>query len=149
MYRNAFYHPILTHIGGECMTNKKWALLAAVTVAGFFSGFLNGLLGTGGGIAIVLFLLHMTKNSPDPGRTSKKVFATANTIVLIVSLCSLILYVCFGKFTVMTVQNGYPYFLMAIPGGLLGAVWLEKCKPMLIRKLFGTLLLIAGIRLLF
>ncbi len=110
-----------------------------VGLAGLLSGFVNGLLGSGGGVLIVLYLTIIAKEE------RKKAQATAIAIILPLTILSSIFYVKSGFVNwslLLKVSLG------GIAGAILGAVLLNKLKPKLLKKLFGIFLVIAGIRML-
>ena len=128
------------------MASKTKSLLLSALLCGFCAGFLNGLFGTGGGIAIVFFLTALWRDSEHPDR-ERAIFATCNAVILILSLCSLTLYLCWGRLTPKILRESIVYDLAAVPGGLLGAYLLRYIKPRLLRKCFAALLVFGGIRM--
>jgi len=119
--------------------NKKSRLLPLV---GFCSGLLNGLLGAGGGIAIVYGLKYVRNEEDlDP----RDVFANALCAMLPISVVSCILYAARGD---LTVEGFGPYVLPALLGGVLGGLLLGKIHTKHLQKLFATLVVISGLLLL-
>lgn len=112
-----------------------WSLLP-----GFLAGFLNGIFGAGGGVAIVP-LLESQKLPP------QKAHATSVAIILPLSIASVI------SFFIQGVPARFDLLLWLVPAGLvgawLGAKWLPKMKGSWLKRGFGLLLLYSGIRLLF
>ena len=109
---------------------------------GVVSGFLNGLLGAGGGIPIVFslsFLLGETLEDP------RDLYANALCVMLPISAVSCVRYAMAGQLSV----TGFGiYALPAILGGIVGGFLLGKLKASLIKKLFGALILYSGILLI-
>lgn len=108
---------------------------------GFFggiTGFLNGLLGAGGGMVAVPVL----KKQMD----TKQAHATSVAIILPMSIFSAVSYIFRGS---VKIQDALPY----LPGGLLGALLgiyiLKKVKPKIIKRIFAIVMLWAGIRMVF
>ncbi len=101
-------------------------------------GFINGLLGTGGGIIAVSLLRK-------EGCSANAAHATSVALMLPISAVSLGVYFC---------NNGvslFEYLPLCIPaaaGALFGAKLLKKISSRLLRFLFALLLLYSGIRLL-
>ena len=114
---------------------KKTLLPAA---AGICIGFINGLLGAGGGIIAVPVLHRM-------GLERKQAHANAVAVMLPVSIMSAVLYLINGY---VTVSDALPY----IPGGIAGAVAgtyiMKKISPLWLKRIFGGFMVYAGIRLL-
>lgn len=113
---------------------KKKFVIPAVCV-----GFINGLLGAGGGMLAVPALKKC-------GLNQQQSHANSIAIILPVSLLSAIFYIWKGSVNVM---QALPY----IPGGLIGAIlgaWaLTKIPPRILKKIFGIFAIWAGVRLLF
>lgn len=108
-------------------------------LAGFLAGLVNGLLGSGGGILIVLYLTIIAKEE------RKKAQATAIAIILPLTILSSVIYFKSG-FVDWSLL--WKVSLGGVAGAILGAVLLNKLRPKLIKKLFGVFLVIAGIRML-
>ena len=107
----------------------KWTRAA---VTGTLCGLLNGLFGAGGGIAAVPLLRA-------GGLEQKKAHATSLAVISAVS------YLWSGA---ASFSEALPY----LPGGFLGAcagaLLMKKLSSNLLRRGFGALLIVAGIRLL-
>ena len=108
-------------------------------VLGTAIGFINALLGAGGGMLAVP-LLQKT------GLNEKQAHATAILVILPVSLLSFVLYAI----------RGYCHFSVLIPtalgvlfGGILGAQWLKKLPTKTVNILFAALQALAGLFLCF
>ena len=100
------------------------------------AGFLNGMLGTGGGVAL-WFALRTEKDR-------RRAYATSSVGVLLLCLQSLYLYReshIFASFS--------PFFLFfAVLGGAVGAFLLGKVKRTVLRRIFSFLLIGSGTYLL-
>ena len=107
------------------------------------AGFVNGLLGTGGGI-ILLFggLLAARSERSD----TRDLFAGTALVTLLLSVVSAVIYFCRGK---ITTDGLAPYLLPALAGGALGAHLLDRLPTSLIERLFGVLVVVAGGLMLF
>ena len=123
-------------------TQIKKKALPYLLATGVVSGFLNGLLGAGGGIPIVFslsFLLGETLEDP------RDLYANALCVMLPISAVSCVRYAMAGQLSV----TGFGiYALPAILGGIVGGFLLGKLKASLIKKLFGALILYSGILLI-
>ncbi len=121
-----------------------WALL------GLGAGFLNGLLGAAGGILLVTLLPHMppllygqAPISPPEGRG---VFVTGLWVMVPATVISALLY--FTRGMSGTPSQALVILPTAAVGGLLGAVLLGKIPRRAFQRLFGLLVLFAGIRMM-
>ncbi len=107
-------------------------------ILGILAGLANGLFGSGGGIIAV----PMLKKS---GMSTKESHATSIALTLMLSIIS-----CF--FYVKNDKNILPDSLRLIPFGLVGAIAgsiiMKKISPKYLKKVFGIILIISGIRLL-
>lgn len=126
------------------------AILSWIAV-GFSAGLLNGLLGAAGGIVLVTLLpllpfptgLGLSRQ----GLTdSRDLLVTSLCVMLPVTALSATLYWMGGKSTDL---NLAPLILIpAALGGLLGGYLLGKIPRNLLKKLFGLLVAVSGIRML-
>ncbi len=109
-------------------------LLAA---GGVISGFINGLLGTGGGIALIFVLGKLLKQFD-----GKDIFANTLNVTLILSVISALIYMKKGEISFN--EDTVKYVVSAGIGGLIGAYLLEKLQTKYVRKIFAVLVIIAG-----
>ncbi len=116
---------------------------AVSAVIAFCAGTVNGLLGTGGGIPL-LFLLRRHCKAQDA-------FASALCCILPLSVLSAWLYLQNGSISAPALLSSdvLPYLLGAIPGGILGAVLLDRLKLSVVQYVFAALLLFSGWRMAF
>lgn len=105
---------------------------------GLFPGFINGLLGTGGGILAVSLLTRQNASQ-------NEAHATAVGLMLPLSAVSLAAY-CFQKG--YSILQYWPLFLPSAIGSLTGALLLRKIRPQKLRLLFALLILYSAIRIL-
>ena len=122
---------------------------AALLCTGLAAGMINGLLGTGGGIVVVLVLSAWYRRI-QVGTTAlhdatKGVYVTSLLTMLPVSLFSALQYAQKGR---LVLSSFAPYLLPAILGGLVGGVVLDRMRLPFLQKLFALLLLISGVRML-
>ena len=102
---------------------------------GTAAGFVNGLIGSGGGILVVFGLAPLITD-PDGKRD---VFVNA------ISLVSAISYISTGR----TDLTGFGvYIIPAAIGGVIGAFILDKINVPVIKKLFTALVIWSGIYLM-
>lgn len=105
---------------------------------GLLTGFANGIFGSGGGTIAVPLL---EKGGLEP----QKSHATSIAVTLPLSIISAVLYYKNG---ILELSDALKY----IPGGLAGAVCggyvLKKIPDKFLKRLFGLILIISGLRLL-
>lgn len=106
---------------------------------GAAAGFLNGLLGAGGGIVIVFGLNALLgKRLADP----RSIYATAIAVMLPLSALSAWQYFQNGH---LTEGNLGLLVLPALVGGALGAWLLRRLSPRMLSRIFAAVVLISGI----
>ena len=105
---------------------------------GLLSGFLNGLLGAGGGMIIVPSLVKS-------GMPQKNAHANSVCIILAICITSSIIYINSGT---VSLNDALPYMPWGIFGALLGTFILSRINHNLLRKLFGCFSLWAAYRML-
>lgn len=106
---------------------------------GISAGFLNGLLGAGGGIIIVFGLNKLMGNRVEDKRS---VYATAIAVILPLSVLTAIQYFRRGSLDPSALA---PLILPAIAGGALGGLLLRRLSPRFLSRLFAAVVLISGI----
>lgn len=120
----------------------KKDIVIKLAAMGALAGFLNGLLGAGGGIIIVLAINKYLKTVADDKNGA---FATALCIMLPISLLSFILYSTNGHVS----TEGFGLFIpSAILGGVIGGLILERIKPTSMKKFFAVLIAVSGVLLI-
>lgn len=118
--------------------NKEKYKKTKAFVIGFLAGILNGFFGSGGGSLAVPLMTGLTDLE------DKKAHATAISIILFLTGASLFVYF---KKNLIDFQSAWRVIPGGILGGLTGAFLLKKCPVKLLRRVFGTLLLYAGYRM--
>ena len=115
---------------------KKYLLY----VVGFIAGLVNGLLGSGGGVILVTSLVFLYKLH------DHKAHATAISIILPLSVISAFIYIKAGIATMGAT-------LLVTAGSVIGAYFgsksLNRLSISFIRKLFGIVMILAAIRMMF
>ncbi len=119
--------------------SKKTRILLLGVLA-LAAGVVNGFLGTGGGIVLMLALTLVPANDDTAARDR---FATVIAVILPLSLVSAVAY---GESVDLSAAS--PYILPGILGGVLGALLLDKLSVKLIKKLFAAMVIWAGISFL-
>ncbi|MBQ3063317.1 MAG: TSUP family transporter [Clostridia bacterium] len=113
--------------------------LPLLLIIGLLAGFLNGLLGAGGGILIVMGLRLLFGKKTVNGR---RFYTTAIAVMLPLSLVSVWQYAKRGHLPAITLGD---MLLPALLGGLLGALLLRHMKPALLARIFAAVVLVSGI----
>jgi len=118
------------------MKKNKLKLIAV----GGAVGLVNGFLGGGGGVFVVVALTLCL------GFAQKNAHATAILIILPISICSAIIYIANGfvdwKMTLFAATG-------VVIGGVVGAFLLKKAKNNWLRLAFAFVLMLAGVRMFF
>ncbi len=107
-------------------------------IMGLLCGLLNGLFGSGGGIAAVP-LLEAT------GSEAKESHATSVAFIFILSIATTISYLLGDKLDFITAAKYIPY---GIIGAVIGAIFLKNISNSVLRRIFGGIMLAAAIRIL-
>lgn len=114
---------------------KDEALLAVSGIFALFAGLLNGLIGTGGGVIMLLILYKIYKN--DAGAAHAAV--TAVTLPMTVLSAALYLYR-----EPAIISAAFPFLPAAAAGGAAGAALLGRAKPKTVSLVFTVMTLAAG-----
>ena len=121
---------------GQTAKRRELTLLALGAIG---AGFLNGLLGAGGGI-ILYFVLGALY-----GRGAKENLVLSATAVMFFCLVSLFFYKGNAALTVGDILGvGIP----AAAGGLIGALLLQRIPARAMKKIFSSLIVVSGILML-
>ena len=113
--------------------------LPLLLLLGFGAGLLNGLLGAGGGILIVMGLRLMFEKKVPNGRSF---YTTALAVMLPISAISAWQYFKKGHLPALPIG---PLVIPALLGGVLGALLLRRITPKLLARIFAIVVLISGI----
>ncbi|MBR3865271.1 MAG: TSUP family transporter [Clostridia bacterium] len=102
------------------------------------AGIVNGLLGSGGGIILVPLFLSWIKLD------GKKAFATSVSTTLPMSLATMA--VCFFGGNIPSFSKALPYLIGGGVGGIVAGTLLKKLPTLWLRRIFGALLIIGGVK---
>ena len=120
---------------------KHQAAPLLLICAGLLAGFLNGLLGAGGGIPVVFFLSWFLG---DTLQDRRDLYANALCVMLPISAVSCVQYAMVGN---LQTEGFGVYALPAIVGGVAGGILLGRLRASVLKKLFGALVIYSGILL--
>ncbi|HBI91210.1 MAG: sulfite exporter TauE/SafE family protein [Terrisporobacter othiniensis] len=110
------------------------------SVIGLFTGFINGVFGSGGGTLLVPILNNVLKVE------EHKSHSTALAVIIFLSTTSSVIYISKGTFDInLTVQAA----IGSIIGGIIGAKLLNKVNGKFLRIGFGVVMIIAACRMVF
>lgn len=105
---------------------------------GIVCGLLNGLFGSGGGVAAVPML-----ESAD--LEAKESHATSVALIFVLSLATTLSYFLGDKLDFGMAWQYIPY---GVFGAIMGAIMLKKIPNSLLRRIFGLIMLFAAFRIL-
>ncbi len=106
-------------------------------ILGAITGLANGLFGSGGGIIAV----PMLRKS---GMTTKESHATSIAFTLPLSIISCFFYIRSSENILSCSLKLIPF---GIAGAIAGSIIMKKISPKYLKKIFGVILIISGIRL--
>ena len=118
---------------------------------GAAAGFINGLLGTGGGILLVLTFSRAAEKNERQNAISlplarRDCYANALCVMLPISLFSAIRYIQAGAITQAAFS---PFIPPSVLGGILGGILLDRLKVSWLRTMFSVLIVISGAFMIF
>ena len=122
------------------MKNKHFNFSIKNSLIGIFTGFVNGIFGSGGGTLLVPILNNIVKIE------EHKSHATALSIIIFLTSASSVIYVSRGTYDInLTLKVA----IGSIIGGILGAKLLSKITGKVLRISFGTIMILAALRMVF
>lgn len=107
------------------------------------AGFVNGLLGTGGGILLLFGSYFLNRGRKTDTRD---LLASTALVTLILSAVSAVIYFLKGSVETASLPS---YLIPALFGGALGAILLDRLPTRFLEKLFAVLVIVAGGLMLF
>lgn len=110
------------------------------SLIGIITGFVNGIFGSGGGTLLVPSLNNILKVE------EHKSHATALGIIVFLTTSSSAVYIINGTYNF---NLTFKVAIGSIIGGIVGAKLLNKCSGKLLRILFGSVMIIAALRMVF
>ncbi len=126
------------------MTDARRSLrFCALIACGLAAGMINGLLGAGGGIILVLAISHYCKHALPERRD---IFANALVVTLMLTLISTLLYIRNGNAPPADLSR---FVLPAAAGGLVGGLLLQRISSAALKRIFALLLVISGVIMIF
>ena len=115
--------------------SKKNAVFA---LWGTLIGFINGMLGAGGGMVAVPLLKKC-------GLQGKSAHSNAVAVILPITVISAAMYIFKGF---VEISDAYIYIPTGLLGSLIGTKIIEKISTRLLSGIFGGFMIYAGVRLL-
>lgn len=121
-----------------------------LVLGGLGAGFINGLLGAGGGILLVFIMGWILAPAKDGSSEAlpldkRDIFANALAAMLPVTVVSVISYAARGD---IHLEGAETYVFPAVIGGIGGAWLLDKLRFETVRRLFAILVIVSGIAML-
>lgn len=107
---------------------------------GLSAGFINGLLGTGGGIILIFMMKYINKSI-----SVKDTFASTLAVTLVLSAVSAIFYWSRGS---LQPSGSFRYIIPACIGGFIGAFLLDKLDTGVMKKIFCAIIIISGLNMI-
>lgn len=115
--------------------NKKNTIFA---LWGTVIGFINGMLGAGGGMVAVPVLKKC-------GLEAKEAHSNAVAVILPITVVSAVMYILKGF---VEISDAYIYIPTGVIGSLIGTKIIQKISAPLLNGIFGGFMIYAGVRLL-
>ena len=117
-----------------------WRRMLVFGLGCVLAGTINGLLGTGGGVLLVLLLTKLFKAD------AKDAFAQSLLMILPLSIVSVFVYCQTGG---VSLAQMLPYLFPAVIGGILGAYLADKINARVLKIIFAILVVYSGVRVIF
>lgn len=122
------------------MKNNKFGFSFKNSLIGLFTGFINGVFGSGGGTLLVPILNNIVKVE------EHKSHATALAIIVFLTGASSAVYISKGTYDIGLT---FKVAIGSIIGGVIGAKILCKVTGKFLRISFGSIMIIAALRMVF
>ena len=122
------------------MKKKHFNFNIKNSLIGIFTGFVNGIFGSGGGTLLVPILNNIVKVE------EHKSHATALSIIIFLTSASSVIYISKGTYDIsLTLKVA----VGSVIGGIIGAKLLSKVTRKFLRISFGAIMLLASLRMVF
>lgn len=122
------------------MEKKHFNFNIKNSLIGIFTGFVNGIFGSGGGTLLVPILNNIVDVE------EHKSHATALAIIIFLTSASSVIYISKGTYDFsLTLKVA----IGSVIGGIIGAKLLSKVTGKFLRISFGAIMIIASIRMVF
>ncbi len=109
-----------------------------IALFGILIGFVNSLLGAGGGMIAVPLLNNL-------GLDEKASHASAVAVILPLTIISAVIYLIKDY---VNLADAVWFLPTGVLGAFIGSFLLKKISPLILKKIFAIFMLYAGIRLL-
>lgn len=106
---------------------------------GALCGFLNGFFGSGGGVVAVPIL-------EKEGCSPNEAHATSVAVIFLLSLLTAAFYGFSGG---LDLAGAWKYVPWGVIGAVTGSIFLKKIKARWLKRLFGGVVTVAAVRMLF
>lgn len=106
-------------------------------ILGIITGLANGLFGSGGGIIAVPMLIKS-------GMSTKESHATSIALTLPLSIVSCFFYI---RNSSSILSDSLRLIPLGLAGAIAGGFIMKRISPKYLKKIFGLILIISGIRL--
>lgn len=126
--------------GVEFAKPNGWLEVVILIAVGLFVGFVNGFLGSGGGILLVPILAFLVRGP------TKVAHATAVVVILPVCIASGIVYFARGFIDVLMSAK---VLIGTIAGGILGTFLLKRLASDWISIIFALVMVGVGVKIVF
>lgn len=122
------------------MKKKHFNFNIKNSLIGIFTGFVNGIFGSGGGTLLVPILNNIVKVE------EHKSHATALSIIIFLTSASSVIYISKGTYDIsLTLKVA----VGSVIGGIIGAKLLSKVTGKFLRISFGAIMILASLRMVF
>jgi len=130
------WHPPLKQAASAIISRMTFLYI----FLGLMIGILSGIVGIGGGIMIVpalIYLFHMSQHK-----------AQGTSLAALLAPAGALAFWEYYKAGNVDIKAGLFIALGFLVGGYFGGLWAQHLSELVLRRVFGTLLVIIGIRLL-
>jgi uncharacterized membrane protein YfcA len=125
---------------GDLIMKKIGEFNIKNSLIGIITGFINGTFGSGGGTLLVPALNNILKLE------EHKSHATALGIIVFLTTSSSAVYIINGTYDF---KLTFKVAIGSVIGGIIGAKLLNRCSGKFLRIFFGSVMIIAALRMVF